>query len=100
MNVNQPNRSAFGSSAATARVRETTSGQPAYSAGDPAISASDGHLAELLRSLRSLAGDSPERQAKIEGLMLAYAGGNLQVDAEATASAMIDDAVSSHLVLR
>jgi len=55
--------------------------------------AGDFHLAELVRTLRSLVGDSPERQAKIEGLMRAYAAGELQVDAEATASAMIDDAV-------
>jgi len=53
----------------------------------------DFHLAELVRTLRSLAGDSPERQAKMEGLMRAYASGQLHVDAEATASAMIDDAM-------
>jgi anti-sigma28 factor (negative regulator of flagellin synthesis) len=90
MNVNEPNRSASSSSAATARAR--TEEPPAF--------ASDGHLAELLRSLRALAADSPERQAKIEGLMHAYATGTLQVDAEATAGAMIDDAFHSRFKLR
>jgi flagellar biosynthesis anti-sigma factor FlgM len=77
MNANDPNRSSSGSSAATSKARETE----------------DVDLSELLRSLRSLVSDSPERQAKIETLMVAYANGNLQVDAEATAAAMIDDAV-------
>jgi hypothetical protein len=81
MNVNNPNRTSFGSSAATARAPLADG----YGG--------DFHLAELVRTLRSLAGDSPERQAKMERLMRAYASGNLQVDAEATASAMIDDAV-------
>lgn len=79
MNVNNPNRTSLGSSAATARAPLAE----AYGG--------DFHLAELVRTLRSLAGDSPERQAKMEGLMRAYASGNLQVDAEATAAAMIDD---------
>jgi len=60
----------------------------------------DGHLAELVRSLCALAADSPERQAKIQSLMRDYATGNLQVDAEATAGAMIDDAFSSRWVRR
>ena len=88
MNSNDPNPSS--SSAATARAR-----QP-----EAASAASDSHLAELLRSLRFLAADSPERQAKIEGLMRAYATGNLRMDAEATASAMIDDAFGPRLTLR
>jgi anti-sigma28 factor (negative regulator of flagellin synthesis) len=54
----------------------------------------------LVRSLCALAADSPERQAKIQSLMRAYATGGLQVDAEATASAMIDDAFSSHRTRR
>ena len=81
MNVNEPKRSSMGSSAAPAR---------APLADDYA---EDFHLAELVRSLRSLAADSPERQAKIEGLMRAYANGDLPVDAEATASAIIDDSI-------
>ena len=77
MNANDPNRSSSGSSAATSK----------------ALEAEDVDLSELLRSLRSLVSDSPERQAKIERLMVAYANGTLQVDAEATAAAIIDDAV-------
>ena len=90
MNVIEPNRSVSSSSAATARARTEES---------PDL-ASDRDLAELVRSLCSLAADSPERQAKIQGLMLAYATGNLQADAEGTASAMIDDAFSSRFRLR
>ena len=90
MNVSEPNASALSSSAATARAR--TEESPASTA--------DGHLAELVRSLCALAADSPERQAKIQSLMRAYATGNLQVDAEATASAMIDDAFSSRWARR
>jgi anti-sigma28 factor (negative regulator of flagellin synthesis) len=87
MNVNEPNRSVSSSSAATARAR--TEESPA-----------DRDLAELVRSLCALAADSPERQAKIQSLMLSYASGSLQVDAQATASAMIDDAFSSRRVRR
>ena len=90
MNVNDPHRPYAGSSAATSRARQII----------PSIPAEDVHLSELLRSLRSLVSDSPERQAKIEGLMLAYANGDLQVDAEATASAIIDDAILHRPVLR
>jgi anti-sigma28 factor (negative regulator of flagellin synthesis) len=93
MNVNEPNRSPASSSAATARARQSAQTEP------PA-SVPDGHLAELVRSLCALAADSPERQAKIQSLMRAYASGNLQVDAEATASAMIDDAFSTRWVRR
>jgi anti-sigma28 factor (negative regulator of flagellin synthesis) len=95
MNVNEPNRSASSSSAAAARARTA----PTYSPGESAF-ASDRDLAELVRSLCALAADSPERQAKIQGLMHAYAAGTLQVDAEATADAMIDDAFNSRLMLR
>jgi anti-sigma28 factor (negative regulator of flagellin synthesis) len=90
MNVNDPNRSYTGSSAGTSRARQT----------NPSIPGEDVHLSELLRCLRSLVSDSPERQAKIEGLMLAYANGDLQVDAEATAAAIIDDAIIHRRALR
>jgi anti-sigma28 factor (negative regulator of flagellin synthesis) len=86
MNVNEPKRASVGSSAATARARQS--------------SEEDFHLAELVRNLRLLAADSPERQAKIERLMRAYAAGDLQVDAEATASAMIDEAAILSSTLR
>ena len=93
MNVNEPNRSASGSSAAAARARQTAQ-------TESPVFASDRDLAELVRSLCALAADSPERQAKIQSLMRAYATGTLQVDAEATAAAMIDDAFHSSLTLR
>lgn len=91
MNVDDPNRATSGTSAATAR---------ALSMEGQVASTEDMHLAELLRSLRSLAAESPERQAKIEGLMRAYATGNLRTDAEATASAIIDDAIALRSRLR
>ncbi len=52
----------------------------------------DVHLSELVKSLRSLAADSPERQAKLESLARTYASGSYQVDTGATASKIIDDA--------
>ena len=85
MNLNETNRSTSSSSAAAARARIEES--PAF--------ALDGQLAELVRNLCALAADSPERQAKIQNLMRAYATGNLQVDAEATASAIVDDAFAT-----
>ena len=53
----------------------------------------DIHLSELVRSLRSLVPDSPERQERIEQIARAYANGTYQVDAEATASGIIDDSL-------
>ena len=53
----------------------------------------DVHLSELVRSLRSLAADSPERQERIEQIARAYANGTYKVDAEATASKIIDDSL-------
>ena len=56
-------------------------------------SGDDVHLSELVRSLRSLVADSPERQQRIEQIARAYAQGAYQMDAEATAGKLIDDAV-------
>jgi flagellar biosynthesis anti-sigma factor FlgM len=56
-------------------------------------SSDDVHLSELVRSLRSLAADSPERQERIEQIARAYANGDYKVDAEATADKIIDDAL-------
>jgi anti-sigma28 factor (negative regulator of flagellin synthesis) len=47
-----------------------------------------------VQNLRSLAADSPERQNKIEQLTRSYASGSYQVDAHATAGAIISDAAS------
>jgi len=58
-------------------------------------SSDDVHLSELVKSLRSLAADSPERQAKLESLARSYANGSYSVDGGATASKIIDDAFES-----
>jgi flagellar biosynthesis anti-sigma factor FlgM len=57
-----------------------------HAAGD------DVHLSELVRSLRSLAPESPERQERLEQIARAYANGTYEVDAEATAGKIVDDA--------
>ena len=51
------------------------------------------HLSELVRTLRSLVADSPERQERIEQIARAYASGSYRPDASATASKMIDDGI-------
>ena len=79
---------AHASAAAPARALE----RPADAANSPASAPGDDvHLSELVRSLRALAAESPERQAKIEQLARAYAEGRYGVDAEATASAILDE---------
>jgi flagellar biosynthesis anti-sigma factor FlgM len=57
----------------------------------PSSSGDDVHLSELVRSLRSLVADSPERQQRIEQIARAYAQGAYEMDAEATAGKLIDD---------
>jgi anti-sigma28 factor (negative regulator of flagellin synthesis) len=52
-------------------------------------------LSELVRSLRSLASDSPERQARLEQIARTYAAGAYHVDAPATASKIVDDALET-----
>jgi len=54
-------------------------------------SGDDVHLSELVRSLRSLVADSPERQQRIEQIARAYAQGAYEMDAEATAGKLLDD---------
>lgn len=69
------------------------SGQNARGAGVQGPASNDDvHLSELVRSLRSLAADSPERQARLEQIARAYANGTYKVDPQATAAKMIDDA--------
>ena len=95
MKINDPNLTAgssgiSGASGTSAPQRAGANGaQSAAHSGQT----DDVHLSELVRSLRSLAADSPERQSKIEALARAYANGNYQVDAKATASAIIQDAI-------
>jgi flagellar biosynthesis anti-sigma factor FlgM len=100
MKVNDPNLSSLGNASLgttgvagtqqagqTSRSQNTTTGAGGLS--------DDVHLSELVRSLRSLAADSPERQAKIEQLARSYASGTYQVDPKATASKIVDDAFES-----
>jgi flagellar biosynthesis anti-sigma factor FlgM len=100
MKVNDPNLSPAGatgaahaSEAARAKAAERSAAASAASAS-ASTSGDDVHLSELVRSLRSLAAESPERQAKIEHLARAYAAGSYQVDAEATASAVIQESTN------
>jgi flagellar biosynthesis anti-sigma factor FlgM len=65
--------------------------QTARAASGPARD--DIHLSELVTSLRSLVPDSPERQERLEQIARAYADGTYRVDAEATASKIIDDSL-------
>jgi flagellar biosynthesis anti-sigma factor FlgM len=93
MKVNDPNLSSLGTAgtAGSSAVRANT-GNRTPDAGTSPAAGDDVHLSELVRSLRSLAAESPERQAKIEALTRAYASGTYQVDSHATASAIIRDA--------
>ncbi len=68
------------------------SGSSPSTATSGAAAGDDIHLSELVRSLRSLAADSPERQARIEHIARSYASGTYQMDPQATASKMVDDA--------
>jgi flagellar biosynthesis anti-sigma factor FlgM len=54
-------------------------------------SGDDVHLSELVRSLRALAADSPERQERLEQIARACANGTYKVDAEASAAKIVDD---------
>ena len=69
MKVNDPNLSPAGSAEA-ARASETARANAANRAATSSAahppSSDDVHLSELVRSLRSLAADSPERQVRIE----------------------------------
>ena len=90
MKVNDRNLSSGGSATAS-RMQKTVRTGTADRSG---VTVSDDvHLSELVRSLRSLASDSPERQAKLEELARLYAAGSYTVDAAATAAKIIDDAI-------
>jgi flagellar biosynthesis anti-sigma factor FlgM len=67
------------------------SGRKQATRATPDAATDDAHLSELVRSLRSLVPDSPERQERIEQIARAYANGTYEVDAEATAGKIIDD---------
>jgi flagellar biosynthesis anti-sigma factor FlgM len=83
-------------STGTSGTQETARASQGSGAGSTQTTANtsndDVHLSELVKNLRSLAADSPERQAKLESLARSYANGSYTVDAGATASKIIDDA--------
>jgi flagellar biosynthesis anti-sigma factor FlgM len=87
LGANGPQQTQQASSASAAASQGT--------AGSTGSSSDDVHLSELVRSLRSLAADSPERQARLEQIARSYANGTYKVDAKATASKIIDDAQQS-----
>jgi anti-sigma28 factor (negative regulator of flagellin synthesis) len=102
MKVNDPNPSSLGAAEssihpATGAAKSQEIGRTTPGAGAAGASTSpagdDVHLSELVRSLRSLAADSPERQASLEQIARTYATGAYKVDARATASKIIDDAL-------
>lgn len=97
MNVNEANLgtlSGLGTPGASkagpaGRATSTAAGQTAAQ-GD----AADGvQLSGLAQQLQSLAPESSEREARVEQIARAYANGSYQVDVEATAAGVIDDAL-------
>jgi flagellar biosynthesis anti-sigma factor FlgM len=94
MKVNDSNLNSLTSTGTSGTQETTRTGQSSRtgSTQTAATSSSDDvHLSELVKSLRSLAADSPERQAKLESLARSYANGSYRVDATATGSKIIDD---------
>ena len=98
MKVHDPNLAGL-AGAGAARTRDVVrtgpsggiNGTPRSGAAQPA---DDIHLSELVRSLRSLAADSPERLARIEQIARDYANGSFRLHAQGTAAKIIDDALS------
>ncbi len=79
----------------TQEIHQTGESNRAGGASSGSATGDDVHLSELVRSLRSLAADSPERQARLEQIARTYASGAYKVDPQATASKIIDDAIES-----
>jgi len=93
---NLPSPASLGSTGASGSQETERAGQSARSttaSGTGTASGDDVHLSELVRSLRSLAAASPERQARLEQIARSYANGTYQVDSAATGSKIIDDAL-------
>ena len=106
MKVNDPNPSSLGAAGSATpspagaaksqksqEIERTPPGVAPAGASTSPVAGDDVHLSELVRSLRSLAADSPERQAHLEQIARTYAAGAYNVDAPATASKIIDDAL-------
>ena len=51
------------------------------------------HLSDLVMRLRALAANSPERQERLEQIARSYAYGTYKLDADATASAILEDSL-------
>jgi flagellar biosynthesis anti-sigma factor FlgM len=98
MKVNDSNLPPVGStgvSKSQETAPSTLGNRSSAGSGKTAGAGDDVHLSELVRSLRSLAADSPERQARMEQLARSYANGTYKVDTQATASKIVDDAHQS-----
>ena len=107
MKVNDPNLAGLASTEASRASQNQQTGQSSRltsvqsslesssSTGSAQGSNDDVHLSELVRSLRSLAADSPERQARLEQIARSYANGTYNVDPKETASKIVDDAFES-----
>jgi len=94
MRVNDPAGAlATGTQRALESGRTANSASYAGPAPESAGPGSDAHLVELVRTLRALAAESPERNARIESIARAYAQGRYQVDPEATAEGVVLDAL-------
>ena len=98
MKVNDTNLNSLTSTGTSGTQETGRTGQSSRGGSTQTTSTSSGddvHLSELVKNLRSLAADSPERQAKLESLARTYANGSYTVDAGATASKIVDDAVTN-----
>jgi hypothetical protein len=100
MKVNEPNlipagTPGSGSQKAQEAGRTAKTSDSGVIVGGPGGSGSndDVHLSELVRSLRALAADSPERQAHIESIARTHAQGSYAVNAEGTAVEVIREAL-------
>ena len=60
---------------------------------ETAVGPDEFHLSDLVTRLRALAAESPERQERLEQIARSYANGTYKVDAEAAASALIEDSI-------
>lgn len=97
MKVNDPNLSSLAATDTSRTQTARSTGAGRYVAQNlttsgAGASSDDIHLSELVRSLRALAPDSPDRQARIEQIARDYSNGTYRVDAQATASRIIGDA--------
>jgi anti-sigma28 factor (negative regulator of flagellin synthesis) len=96
MKVNDPISNSLASTGASQAAGTARAGSPRSAelkSNANGASGDDIHLSELVRSLRSLAADSPQRQEHLEKIARTYATGNYQVNASATAAKIIDDAI-------